>query len=133
MANFAKKGEKSKDIFEVDKENAKIVINGYIDAFTYSNKYSKSNIGYTRFKMTVWIKEGRYKFTISNLVNESKVNEGDKTTIPTKTYFEYYNTTTLNVKNADAILRGADMDLKRMIKSFKDFMKDPIIIDEEDW
>jgi hypothetical protein len=133
MANFAKNGEKPKDIFEVDKENAKLVINGYIDAYTYTNKYSKLSVGYHKFKMTLWIKEGRYKYTISNLVNESKITAGDKNTIPTKTYFEYYNTTSTNVKNADAVLRGADADLKRMIEVFKKLMKDPIIVDEDDW
>lgn len=133
MANFAKMGEKPKDIFEVDKENTKLVINGYIDGYTYTNKYSKSSVGYHKFKMTIWIKEGRYKFTITNLVNESKLTAGDKSTIPTKTYFEYYNTTTTNVKHVDSILRGADFDLKKMIEVFKKQMKDPVIVDEDDW
>lgn len=132
VKNFTKFGEKSKEIFEIDKKGAKIVVNGYIDAYMYSGKYSKKNFGYHNFKMTILIKEGRYKYIISNLVNTNKLFPGDKGE-PVKTYFEYYNTTTVNPKGADAVLRGADADIRKLIDSFKREMKDRPTVDEDEW
>lgn len=132
VKNFTKNGEKSKEIFEVDKKDNKLVIKGYIDAYVYGSKYSKKNLGYHMFTITIWIKEGRYKYTITNLYNVNKLFDGDKTE-PTKTYFEYYNTTTTNPKSADSILRGADSDINKLIKDLKRDMRDPVQVDEDDW
>lgn len=132
VKSFTKPGEKAKDLFEVDKKDNKLVIRGYIDAFVYGSKYSKRNMGYHMFTMTVWIKEGRYKYTITNLYNVNKLFDGDKAE-PTKTYFEYYNTTPTNPKSVDAILRSADADIKKLLEGFKRDMRDPAVVDEDDW
>lgn len=123
-------GKNEKAVFEVDKKNQKLVINGTLNAYSYNSKYTKRPIGKYQFKMTVWIKEGRYKYQITNLVHEGvKPNSGN----PTRNYFEYYYTSTKAVKIYDKLLRDADQDIKKMMAEFVKIMKDPIIVDEEDW
>jgi hypothetical protein len=135
--NFAIKylsgGAKEKDakqIFEIDKRNQKLVINAILPAYSYTNKYAKRPIGKYNFKMTVLIKEGRYKYTIANLVHESeKPNTGS----PTRNYFEYYYTTNTNIKSVDQTLRYADKDINAMVESFKKALREPIQLDEDEW
>lgn len=123
-------GKNDKSVFEIDKKNQKLVINGTITAYRYGSKYTKRDIGKYHFKMTVMIKEGRYRYQISNFVHEGiKPNKGE----PARNYFEFYYTSTKNVKAYDQILRDADSDLKRLIDDFVKHMKDPIIVDEDDW
>jgi hypothetical protein len=121
---------KGKGIFEVDKKNQKLVIDAVIPAYSYQNKYTKKLIGSYKFKMTVWFKEGRYKYTITNLVHEGiKPNAGEAK----RNYFEYYYTTTTNIKGVDAILRWADKDIQDLIEKYKKAMREPVFIDEEEW
>jgi hypothetical protein len=123
-------GANSKALYEVDKKNQKVIINGYIPAYAYGNKYSKRLIGKFQFKMTVWFKEERYKYNITNLVHEGiKPNEGEAV----RNYFEYYYTTTTNVRGYDQVLRFADKDLNKMLDEFKKAMKDPLQVDEDEW
>jgi hypothetical protein len=116
--------------FEADKRSQKIVFNAFLPAYKYTNKYTKSPMGRYTFKISIWIKEGRYKYSYSNFVHEGeKPNEG----APIRNYFEYYYTTTTNIKGVDQILRNADKDINELIKEMKKALKDPIIIDEDDW
>ncbi len=127
---WAEKQFGGKPSYQSDKRNQKLVINGYLDAYSYSNKYTKKSIGRYNFKMTVWIKEGRYRYSITNLVHEGiKGNAGEAT----RNYFEYYYTTTINIKGSDQTLRYADKELNKMINGFVKAMKDPVFVDEEDW
>jgi len=119
-----------KPVFETDKKNLKLVINGWMPAYAYGNKYSKRNIGKYEFKMTVWFKEGRYKYQLTNFVHEGiKSNEGTVS----RNYFEFYYTSPNNIKGYDTTLRFADKDINKLIGDFKKWLKDPIIIDEEEW
>lgn len=123
------KGE-PKGLYEVDKKNQKLVINGQLTAYSYTNKYSKLPIGKYYFKMTVLFKEGRYRYIITNLVHEAeKPNVGTAA----RNYFEYYYTTTTGIKQVDQILRYADKDLNKMIENFKKSLKEQIEIDEDEW
>jgi hypothetical protein len=123
------KGE-PKGLYELDKKNQKLIINGSIPAYLYTNKYAKQPNGRYLFKMTVLIKEGRYKYTITNLAHEAvKPNQGS----PNRNYFEYYYTTTTNIKGVDSVLRYADKDLNKMIESFKKALKEKPVVDEDEW
>ena len=127
---FANGAKDPKLMFEVDKKNQKLVIAGVLPAYSYANKYAKKPIGTYQFKMTILIKEGRYKYTISNLVHEAtKPNVGT----PARNYFEYYYTTTTNIRGVDQILRYADKDINLMIENFKKALKEPVLVDEDEW
>jgi len=126
----AKKFKGQSKLYEIDLKNQKVVMKCEIPAFAYVNKYSKRPIGAFQFKMTVWFKEERYKYSITNLVHESsKGNIG----APNRNYFEYLNTTTNNIKGNDQILRYADKDINELIENFKKAMKNPLEINEDDW
>lgn len=119
-----------KVLFDVDKKNQKLVINGVLTAYSYSNKYTKREIGTYQFKMTVLFKEGRYKYTITNLVHEGlKPNIG----VPQRNYFEYYYTTTTGIRQVDQILRFADKDITKMLENYKKAMKEKLELDEDEW
>ncbi len=127
---WAMKQFNGKPVYEADKKNQKLVISGYIVAYAYGTKYTKREIGKFNFKMTIWFKEGRYRYGITNLVHEGI--KGNTGTAP-RNYFEYYYTTTSNIKQCDQTLRFADKDLNKLIEDFVKAMKDPIVVDEEDW
>jgi hypothetical protein len=116
---------------EVDKRNQKLTYIGRIPAYAYINKYSKRPLGIFEFKMTFLIKEGRYKYMITNLVHESvKPADGSKTN---RNYFEYYYTSTTKIRENDTVLRMADRDINKMIDRMIAALKDPILVDEDDW
>ena len=120
----------TRSTFDLDKKNQKLVINGWLPAYAYSNKYTKRSIGKYEFKLVLWIKEGRYKYQISNFVHEGiKSNEGNTM----RNYFEFYYTSTTNIKGNDQTLRFADRDINDLIKQMKKNLKDPVIVDEEEW
>ena len=129
---FAEKNlGKGKELYEMDKRNQKLVVNGSIPAFAYINKYNKKTIGKFQFKMTILVKEGRYKYTITNFVHESEVSaSGGK---PVRNYFEYYNSSTTNIQAYDKVLRYADKDIKETIQKFQLAMREPKLADEDDW
>jgi hypothetical protein len=116
--------------FELDKKDQKVILNASVPAFAYPSKYTKRNIGTYEYKLTLWIKEGRYKYQISNLVHISaKRSQG----APMRNYFEFYYTTQNNIRACDQILRFADKDINEMIARMKKSLSDPIYIDEDDW
>jgi len=119
-----------KALYEVDKKNQKLVINGQLTAYAYSSKYSKNSIGKYYFKMTILYKEGRYKYSITNFVHEAeKPNSGT----PARNYFEYYYTTTTGIRKVDQLLRFADKDITKMLVNFTKAMKEPMYLDEDEW
>jgi hypothetical protein len=122
--------KKKTAVYEVDKKGQKIVIDATMPAYSYQNKYSKKPMGTYHFKMTVWFREGRYKYTITNLVHEGiKPATGEAK----RNYFEYYYTTTTNIKGVDAILRYADKDIQEMLTKFKKALREPVFVDEDEW
>ncbi|MES2379823.1 MAG: DUF4468 domain-containing protein [Bacteroidota bacterium] len=121
---------KDKSIFEVQKNGQKLVMNASIPAYSYANKFNKRLIGKYEFKMTVLVKEGRYKYTITNLVHQGNQPNIGK---PFRNYFEYYYNSTINVKMYDTILRYADREIKETMVRFQTSMKEPKLIDEDEW
>lgn len=121
---------KEKNVFEVQKYGQKLVMNGSITAYAYSNKYTKKSIGKYEFKMIVLIKEGRYKYTITNLVHQGPTPANGK---PFRNYFEYYYNSTNNIRGYDTILRYADKEIKETIAKFQSSMKEPKLVDEDEW
>ena len=116
---------------ELDKRNQKIVYLAYVPAYSYLNKYTKRNIGRYEFRFTVFIKEGRYKYQVSNLVHESVKPAGSSKA--NRNYFEYYYTSITNIRQNDTVLRAADKDINELLNSYKAALREPKVIDEDDW
>jgi hypothetical protein len=129
----AKFGKKVlKNLIVEDKNSEKIVIKGFFDLYMNANRYVSSKNGIVRFTLTVRYKEGRYKYVIDNLIHElPPTANSDKK--PIVTYFEYYTTCTINIKNNDKILIAADKEIARMMTNFKKSLKEPLNIDEDEW
>lgn len=121
---------KENNIFEVQKYGQKLIMNGSINAYSYANKYNKKSIGKYEFKLIVLIKEGRYKYTITNLVHRGPIPANGK---PFRNYFEYYYNSTTNIRGNDIILRYADREIKDTITRFQTSMKEPRLVDEDEW
>ena len=121
---------KDNNIFEVQKYGQKLIMNGSINAYSYANKYNKRSIGKYEFKLIVFIKEGRYKYTITNLVHRGPIPANGK---PFRNYFEYYYNSTTNIRGNDIILRFADREIKDTIARFQTSMKEPKLVDEDEW
>jgi hypothetical protein len=107
-----------------------LVIKASLPAYAYGNKYTKRSIGKYDFKVTLWIKEGRYKYQINNLVHESIKSKTGNTM---RNYFEYYYTTQTNIRQVDQTLRFADKDITAMIENMKKLLADPLFVDEDEW
>ena len=105
-------------------------MNGSINAYSYANKYNKKSIGKYEFKLIVLIKEGRYKYSITNLVHRGPIPANGK---PFRNYFEYYYNSTTNIRGNDIILRYADREIKDTIARFQTSMKEPKLVDEDEW
>lgn len=121
---------KDNNIFEVQKYGQKLIMNGSINAYSYANKYNKKSIGKYEFKLIVLIKEGRYKYSITNLVHRGPIPANGK---PFRNYFEYYYNSTTNIRGNDIILRYADREIKDTIARFQTSMKEPKLVDEDEW
>lgn len=120
-----------KDVkLEVDKRNQKLTYVGSIPAYSYLNKYTKRPIGRFEFKLTIFIKEGRYRYQITNIVHESVKPADGK---GTRNYFEYYYTSTIKIREHDAILRNANRDILKLTESLIAALREPVIVDEDDW
>lgn len=116
---------------ELDKRNQKLVYLAYIPAYSYLNKYTKRSIGRYEMRVTILIKEGRFKFQISNIVHESVKPAGSNKA--NRNYFEYYYTSITNVRINDTVLRAADKDINELINGYKSALREPKIVDEDDW
>lgn len=95
------------------------------------NKYSSSDYGELRFTLTMRFKEGKYKYTITNLTHLLP-ETSDKKDI-NYVYMEFYMKSERNIVTYDRYLRGADGAVQRMVKDMLKFMKEPADVDEDDW
>lgn len=95
------------------------------------NKFSSSDYGELRFTLTMRFKEGKYKYTITNLTHLLP-ETSDKKDI-NYVYMEFYMKSERNIVTYDRYLRGADGAIQKMVKEMLKFMKEPAEVDEDDW
>lgn len=95
------------------------------------NKFSTAEYGQLQFTITMRFKDGRYKYTISNLVHILP-ETSDKKDI-NYVYMEFYMKSERNVVNYDRYLRAADGSIQNLVKDMRKFMREPIEIDEDEW
>jgi hypothetical protein len=96
------------------------------------NKYVAEPVGQLEFKLTFRFKDYRYKYLINNLKHNlppGASGSREKEYV----YLEYYMRSDKNIIGNDRLLRAANHEINKLIKEFKKFLKDPVIIDEDDW
>lgn len=129
---------KNKKLVVMDKPNEKLVVRTRFDAYTSSNKYSRNNIGYINFTLTLIFKDDKFKYIIDNIVYEPYQDpEMVKNMKPEQyegvTYFEYYLTSKYKVRNTDNMLRCSDQEFQNLITDIKNSLKNPVQVDEDDF
>lgn len=95
------------------------------------NKYSSQEYGHVRFTLTMRFKDGKFKYTITNLTHMLP-ETSDKKDI-NYVYMEFYMKSDKNVVTYDRYLRAADGAVNRLLKDMFKFMREPVEIDEDDW
>ncbi len=95
------------------------------------NKFSAAEYGQLQFTITMRFKDGKYKFTITNLVHLLP-ETSDKKDI-NYVYMEFYMKSERNVVNYDRYLRAADGSIQNLVKDMRKFMREPVELDDDDW
>lgn len=95
------------------------------------NKFSASEYGQLQFTITMRFKDGKYKFTITNLVHLLP-ETSDKKDI-NYVYMEFYMKSERSVVNYDRYLRAADGSIQNLVKDMRKFMREPVELDEDEW
>lgn len=113
-----------------DGENGRIIIKPTVPLYVSTNSFTKSQWGTLTFKIEIRVKEEKYKYKFTNFVHNTVEKGSEK---PIKTYVEYYANTTRGFKGTDQILLSIDRMVKEIIKELSVVMKDPVVLDPDDF
>lgn len=108
-----------------------ILMEGQFPLLMKPNEFTTQENGKVLFTMELRFKDGRYRYKINNLVHVQPPAYGASSEI--KTYMEFYTKTKRDVQSTDKILLATDQHIKKMIQSLHEQVKEPIIVDEDDW
>lgn len=123
---------KDKDFKESAVGMDKIVMTLNLPYHMQKNKYVVQEVGKLEFKLALRFKDGKYKYDIDQLKHLMPENAAGKTQ-PQYTYLEYYMRSEKTVIYNDLLLRAADKQINSLIGEIKKALKEPVIIDEDDW
>lgn len=113
-----------------DGENGRIVIKPTVPLYISSNSFTKKEWGTLTFKIEIRVKEDKYRYKFTNFVHNTVEKGSEK---PTKTYIEYYANNTRGFKSTDQVLIAIDKMVKDIVKDLSKVMKDPIVIDQDNF
>lgn len=116
--------------FKPDGENGRIVIRPTVPLYVRTNEFTSQQWGTLTFKIEIRVKEEKYKYKFTNFVHNTVEKGTEK---PVKTYVEYYANTTRGFKGTDQILIAIDRMVKEIIKELALVMRDPVVLDPDDF
>lgn len=108
-----------------------ILMEGQFPLLMKPNEFTTQENGKVLFTMELRFKDGRYRYKVNNLVHVQPPAYGATNEI--KTYMEFYTKTKRDVQATDKILLATDQHIKKMIQSLHEQVKEPIVVDEDDW
>jgi len=117
---------------ESEKNMDKIIMTLQIPYMMKPNKFSEKEVGKLEFQLALRFKDGKYKYDIDHLRHNMPENAAGSTQ-PEYVYLEYYMRAERNIIYHDKLLRSADRQINVLIKEIKKALREPIIIDEDDW
>lgn len=123
---------KEKDFKETALNMDKIVMTLQLPYIMQRNKHMQDNVGNLEFKLALRFKDGKYKYDIDHLKHNLPLNAAGQTT-PQYAYLEYYMRAEKSIVYNDQLLRAADRSINKLIEEIKKALKEPVIIDEDDW
>lgn len=127
---------KNKKLILLDKPNEKLVLRARLDCTPAGSQYSKQSNGFIVFNLTLIFKDEKYKYIIDNIIYEPEVDLLDKEAKKEPldiTPFEYYIQVKHKKRQTDAMLQGADIDIKKLLDEIKKSLENPKIPDEDDF
>jgi hypothetical protein len=113
-----------------DGENGRVIIRPTIPLMIRHNSHSSTQLGTLTFKVEIRVKEDKYKYKLTNFVHNT-VAKGTEKEI--KTYVEFYANSNKNVRSNDRVLLSIDRIVKEFVKDLYLTMKDPVILDPDDF
>lgn len=113
-----------------DGENGRIVIRPTIPLMVKNNTHSYTQLGTLTFKLEIRVKEDKYKYKFTNFVHNTPEKGSEKII---KTYVEFYANANRGVKGTDRVLLSIDRMVKEFIKELAKIMKDPVVLDPDDF
>jgi len=127
---------KNKKLILLDKPNEKLIVRARFASVPAGNKYSRQSNGFIVFNLTLIFKDEKYKYIIDNIIYEPEVDPLDKEARKEPldvTPFEYYIQVKHKKKQTDALLQGADIDIKKLLEEIKKSLENPKISEEDDF
>lgn len=116
--------------FRPDGENGRVIIRPTVPLYVKNNSFSKTPMGTLTFRIEIRVKEEKYKYKFSHFVHNTVEKGTEK---PIKTYAEFYANNTRGFKGTDQILIAIDNMVKEIVKELAKIMKDPVVIDPDDF
>lgn len=113
-----------------DGENGRIIVRPTVPLFIKNNSFSTTPAGTITFNFEIRVKEDKYKYKFSKFVHNT-VEKGSEKQI--KTYIEYYANNNRGFKGTDQILLAVDRMVKELVKELGKVMKDPIVLDQDEF
>jgi hypothetical protein len=113
-----------------DGENGRIVIKPTIQLYIRNNSFSNTPAGTLTFRLEIRVKEDKYKYKFSHFVHNTVEKGSEK---PLKTYIEFYANNTRGYKGTDQYLLAVDRMVKEIVRELSKVMKDPIVLDPDDF
>lgn len=109
----------------------KIILKGNFPLIVKPNDFAEYQNGHIQFTMEIRIREGRYRYKITDLVHIAPVRANEKEGIAT--YFEYLMKTENDVRGGDVILISADRKINEMVAALAKKCRTNPIFEEDDW
>jgi|GEM_PF-1355466 hypothetical protein len=113
-----------------DGENGRIIVRPTVPLYIRNNSFSNTPAGTVTFNFEIRVKEDKYKYKFSKFVHNT-VEKGSEKQI--KTYIEYYANNNRGFKGTDQILLAVDRMVKDLVKELGKVMKDPIVLDQDEF
>ncbi len=121
-----------KDFKESAKDMDKLIFTVSVPYYMQKNKYVKEEVGTLQFRLTLRFKDGKYKYVIDNLRHNMPANAAGARKAE-YVYLEYYMRHDKNIIHNDLLLRAADAEINKIVKEIKKALREPVLVDEDEW
>jgi len=109
----------------------KITIHGMFPCEIQPNEFTTVTEGMVEYDMEIRVRDGRYRYTVKNLVHIAEPRPGEKE--GERTYFEYLMKSEDDVRAGDRILVAADKKINSMMTELQKTCQTNPIEEDDDW
>lgn len=109
----------------------KIKIHGTFPCEIKKNEFVTTQSGQVEYDMEIRVRDGRYRYTVKNLVHIADPRPGE--TEGERTYFEFLMKTKDDVRAGDQVLIAADRKISAMMNDLQKICQTSPIEEEDDW